>query len=1625
MALVNRPFAGTWAPNRRTIVQYTPDALVYLNGDTSLPGCRICHHNIDVQQFVTSVSVDSGVDPGASSATVSLSIPRSYGDSLMRDGNTLLRAGLEVHIYFRGYFPMRGMASTTAGDVDLGDVPQYPYYPSFHGVVTAVNHERSGGFTSASLTCAGMLHFWSHIQFSRDGSFFGARPVNSNVRPTLTGHPLTGRSPHSIIYSLYRDTAGAAAGVGYALSSRTNYGAVSSVTRDSLYALTIRYWERRFRDRMYGLRMHGASGQLFTASQQAYVALHHGSGRGGSAQVASHSPATAQDQRDPLARDPARLLNLRSVADGRVLRQVDLNLLPSLNGNSMGLSMEQMHAFAWDLGAQGQVNLFETTYESKLDIATAVTNLTGFEFYQDVDGDLVFKPPLYNLDTSSSRVYRIEPADIISMSFSENEPEATYVVVKGSQFQNTQGVVSESEWGCRSTYVDYKLVAQFGWREASVESSYYSNARSAFFVGVAHMDKINVGVNGCTVTIPLRPELRPGYPVYISSIDCHYYVQSLSHAFQFGGQCTTTLTLTARRRKFLPPGVLDATTGGDLPGVDLSRTDLSPLALQALDPGGVPRLVGMPNVVMALDPQAINPMFSHLGFDAEEAGLTRGRPRTQAANRELFLTNFIQMLWERGILGAPAASRNAERSGAAGGSGYWYRASPTQEWAVAVGDHYSTFTVSFADLRTALDQFIGFRSELRDGIARLQRELAGERRASSPNAARITQLEQNISQLQANLSPGAGYGGAGTASDLASLETATAGAAEILRAAGVRTAVGRPGDTPGRGARSGGTAPPGDRVSLLGYLIRQIQVAAPASVQRDVEHDPTGTINTTANLLELLNDRKASMSLTTPGHYRYYSASHPDPNQQGYAPISREEEVGAASSTTTAGATPSVTGVQEITRTRMTPAAAARYLREAYTQLTGSPPSNRVLSVLLGQWAIESGTGTRMYNFNYGGVKIPRRGWEGGRVQLPTHETVNGQRVATQAWFQAYGTAEEGARAYLQNIIRNYSEALAAVDRTGNPRAYGEYMGRYHTGDNAEYAQDVAHYAADRAPAWIREAGIPEDGAAATPAPGETAARTPVPIPEVELRTTVLRRASNVEGVPPERAAQYVTASTHTPTNGLEVRTFTSSRPRVVPTQQIRTLTFEARSYTRVTRGSTVVFRAGSSPASVVAFLQSCLAGNASLEGALTQEMTQRAGAAMSSVGGTPAALVRAAAPPTSALRGPNGPLSTPNISNGRANEFADPAPATVGTTAVAGVIVRNKARALLREVTEAYRTQIQTALERLRALPATTAEVPPAVVGLLSGWRGALAALYAGGMPSALPFRTETGAREITSRTNTFSPVFPVSDERGYEHYGSFQYGRGLSIEPGGNYERLMAADPLRYADPAAVERLVASLVRHPEGGLTNPEVEAALRSAATGIQNSPGESVALEALTWGEGNPSDRPNGDRTALIASGLRNYIMSDRDAVTKLPVSNAAYNLTDLQPGRAREDVCACRGAEADLLLAAYMAGSAEGASGFITVEGGADEASRWVAGQIAAAAEPWALAQEALRGTGGSGGQRTLFDSIGGLNSIGSSFTGAANASSRELEDVINRGNRDLAQREAAVATATRRLSGR
>ena len=1065
MSVSARPFIGTWRLGQQKLVQVTPDALVYINGDLALPGCQKCHSRIDLQRFITEVSVDAGVGPDAASASFSLAIPAHHRDSFIRDAQFILQPGLEVHVYVRGYFPVKGMysnlvnptttvsngappvnpkATTVASEGTLSDakdalnrgslnsaqkanaitildafdaaghpvavgmaacsnayvesglsaspsksswlgmfqltpdqwpimvngvkkvagtadtettynalnpgnnikailsarsrianvdaaaqsgqssiqdlslqfalsvekpggllyhspgdplydkeaakreaaaitvfgsdiatkpgyasgaatsgsptsliaetgpsllaasnlegydienVLAYPYYHVFHGVVTQAGHAYSSGVTTATIQCVSMLHFWQYQQMSTQASTFGARAPNSGLHISTTGNNFTNKHPYEIIYALHADSAGAAASVSWALDQKTNQTAVSSVTGEPLFALSTRYWEQRFKN--IKLRMHGVTGEMFNSVQAAFLASTSTDAltaliRG---RFDNSGKSTKKGKSIFAKAESVGMLGPKRKLEALIQARKRQSPENRKNNPSLEISMPEMVAFVSDVSQWGQFQLFESTYESKLDIAQKVCEITGFEFYQDVDGDFVFKPPMYNLDTSQSRVYRIEDIDIISINFDEKEPQVTYMTCKGSHFHNQKISGLENEMGVQGQYIDFRLVAQYGWRPGNFESSYFTNGKSMQYACMNRMDILNAPSKSASVTIPIRPELRPGYPVYIPYLDAYYYCNSFAHAFSVGSGCTTTLQLIAKRSKFYAPGY---TSQQGIAAVDLGDPRLPEKPLEVLDASGRPRLSGFPNVVMALDPDKIDPLFFVVGTNKEQW--------KDPATLQVLLAKAVSMDILQALPGYPGYYKIKTGNN---GEGTLFHFDPSGNKSTD-----KTPKGKIVDLQAQANAY------------------AGNVKKATTNTGRVKQAQQARDAAMETALALAGDS-ASTKQSVAAAQQQAAFAAKFA-------------STVKDYQQSVQTQPADTAPSTTGFsdlaLFRILLADVMAPMQRPDTFQSTygGDPNSSITLLDLLADKKAIFSnKSIPGIYRYYSSASPDPAQQG------------------------------------------------------------------------------------------------------------------------------------------------------------------------------------------------------------------------------------------------------------------------------------------------------------------------------------------------------------------------------------------------------------------------------------------------------------------------------------------------------------------------------------------------------------------------------------------------------------------------------------------------------------------------------------------------------------------------------------------------------------------------
>ena len=1665
MGLEQRPYVGTWRLSGQSLVSHTPDALVYINGDTSIPGCPKCRGKIDLQKFITEVSVDAGTESGSASATFTLSFPLHHTDSFARDAKFILRPGLEVHIYMRGYFPVQGLYSTLAeaqpkvafqpgataglspssefsapvrtqnyspesflsrgekmsdlspqqvaelnklasnmetlhqyteqlgregllenygGGVYVGNTDAYsskgqdnhvensqhyqgraidlnvtyqttsgkrvqvpfttvwastmklrgnkmsqggvgayiraqpnagapagstqasdytptgnwgrtpphydtrgkaenwywyttpegktiqkggkrpeafdavleslpvpdetvfawneqsllreseapapqvidssgqavdglgrisafipmvldaleeqsrpeaagqveggasllqqmgldgmgientlahPYYHVFHGVITEVNHSYNGGVNSVSVTCNSMLHFWQYHNMSTNASVFGARPTNSKNKMTLVGNNFAGMHPYAIMYSLHYDMAGAAGGVGFALASKTNQTSVAE-GGDSLFSLNVQYWEKRF-SRGTKLRMHGATGELFSTMSAAWLSRNSSSTLMKALRSRYSDPAGFSQTnigQQMMATGLFNGANMRNAIDAT--RFAAQQKPDESNKARFDVNVLEMQAFVSDLSAWGQVNLFESTYESKLDVALKVCEVTGFEFFQDVDGDFVFKPPMWNLDTSTSRVYRLEDIDLISISFSEKEPQVTYMTVKGSHFKNLQGTGLENEWGVKGQYIDYRLVAQFGWRPGSFETSYFNDPRAMFFAAVNRMDVMNIGMQAANATIPVRPELRPGYPVYIPYLDCYYYCNSFTHSHSVGGQCTTSLQLVGKRAKFYAPG-----RPGEkgLAAIDLGDTLLPERPLEVLGTDGKPRLSGFPNVVMALDPTAINPLFFVVGSDIEDISDAR------------VVKNLLDMGVKLGVL-RPAKDNTVD------GQTYY-----TLTRSVGVGDDAQPTEVRFFFDTSAVEQ-TGSDISILAGAAKLAELRSNLGSSIDTTVEALDALRQSLADLLAEDSKLRQAGSNAEGPEKANMETRRAEiAGEIRTKEKSLTTLSSQKEVEKREEeKSWRSGAQGQGVALLLEIIEQTT----DRYRSQADFRGRTDMASTANLLDMLSDKKAIFSNgQQPGQYRYYSASHPDPKQQG----------------------PRVTSYD------------GRRLKDDDPKRLSRPvPDINMLST---------------------NVSAP---WPGAAI--PEAAIVKGKPT------------------------------VGIQVLTGDNTAGGEVLP---TSDITELMFSVQDVTVVK-----------------------------------YVDTGVQRRGVTGIGKAAEKKIQETLGTmTMSPT----------------PTASLQTIF--GTQWTSLQTKATAAFQAMSAAAQKT---PSDKGGNS----------------------GRPVDLTGLSAPTFPAA-----------VQIGKSQIKTDVGLDTYTWDAKAtlSAVLEQASASLASSFSKQLNASLNKADAKLRAA-STPGDVREPVIQAFNQQFTVGAPVMATSKGKAV--------KSHTSHKTAVSPVFPVSDAKGYHVVGSYRYGRGVDIDPEGVFAQIHKYDIFQMLDRKLVDQIVRAFIQgEPISVPVMEEVDAGngKKKTVPVMKTIRGAEAAqfLNTETLAQlraANLTDKQILDYSAAFSKGrnpnqldfnLGNFFTDNKlDGVQKVPVVNAAFSLADLNFQQAGH-VCDCKAAEANVLLAAFGQEEFVGLSqaGSPAHEGlgsdPADAATRWVAGQAELAATTWAQQQQALRG---------------------------------------------------------------
>jgi hypothetical protein len=141
-------------------------------------------------------------------------------------------------------------------------------------------------------------------------------------------------------------------------------------------------------------------------------------------------------------------------------------------------------------------------------------------------------------------------------------------------------------------------------------------------------------------------------------------------------------------------------------------------------------------------------------------------------------------------------------------------------------------------------------------------------------------------------------------------------------------------------------------------------------------------------------------------------------------------------------------------RTPVTRADLRAAIGRALERTDGKRPADELVNVLTAHASLETASGDRMYNFNFGGIKGASA--SGATAVCRTHEVLGGKDVVIKDGFRAYGSLDEGALDYVRTMKSRFSGALAPAAR-GDVTGFASALkqAHYYTASEADYARGL------------------------------------------------------------------------------------------------------------------------------------------------------------------------------------------------------------------------------------------------------------------------------------------------------------------------------------------------------------------------------------------------------------------------------------------------------------------------------------------------------------------------------------------------------------------------------------------
>jgi hypothetical protein len=511
----------------REIIKTSPDLIVYLDGLPYIINEFLGENDqgdiINFNDYVTAVNGSCDVETFIPGATITLSVPNAHRRFFFAPGgNRIISTMMDVRIFAKGYYP--------------NPEGKTVYHRIFWGVVSAITYDDMGTTLEISISCKGVMRLMELMQINTaPGLIQYGDP--EDVSPMRTKF-ISSNAFMSAFYMFVEPIQMSALKTTSVkeIGGSSGFGGDTTDERNAFYLGYAPKWSIYLRRLLKGLRFY---------------------------------PFRDEHKKDVFQKWTELAKNHENMRADNYTTSVHVSVKDSKFLEDTFAEFKELVNWAPDY-AIGNITLFNSEIISRLERLRQMVDLIGYEGFQDLDGRIIIKPPLYNLDVTQwvsgddkaeapVNPFIVNLAEIEQESEQEDESAIrfTRTSVKGTMGQNPlmQGVGEELL--ATSSWIDLNLLRKFGLRAEEPKSYSFlgEDPETNFAWAVNEMTKSNRGYRSYQCTIPMRPELKLGYPIFLPHMDMYGYLRNISWSYNVGGTATMRLHLDCIRERVLKQDV--------------------------------------------------------------------------------------------------------------------------------------------------------------------------------------------------------------------------------------------------------------------------------------------------------------------------------------------------------------------------------------------------------------------------------------------------------------------------------------------------------------------------------------------------------------------------------------------------------------------------------------------------------------------------------------------------------------------------------------------------------------------------------------------------------------------------------------------------------------------------------------------------------------------------------------------------------------------------------------------------------------------------------------------------------------------------------------------------------------